>query len=226
MCDDDGWGCGTINERLTRGLWIVTTAIVSVMIMAVFVSGRGTMVDLRVPVMLAVTALLGLSSGIAAIIYTGVFVQIRRRRSKHVPYRQTSWWHLVFWALVFSTSIIAMPVGIGSITLDLPTGLVFVLAVILSSGGLWVQHGFVISGRGGYAAKDERTDRVQGKAAIYVLFISIGVIIELLVYEAVLASSLSLPELSGSAVLILLLAAIFVSYTVLHWHLNRRDTSG
>lgn len=211
-----------MNEKTTRSLWIVMTAIVSVAVLTVFVSGGGTTVDLKVPIMLVVTALLGLSSGIAAIIYMGVFMNLRRGRSRGVPYRQTSWWHLVFWALVLLTSVIAMPVGIGSITLDLPTGLAFVLAVLLCSGGLWIQHGFVVSGRGGYPAKDERTDIVQGKAALYVLFVSIGVIIELLVYDTVLASSLSLPELSGSAVLILLLAAIFVSYTVLHWRFSRR----
>jgi uncharacterized protein YacL len=62
---------------------------------------------------------------------------------------------------------------------------------------------------------------VQRKAALYTLFVSIGVIIGLLAYGITIAASISLPELSGSAVLILLLITIVLSYFVLHWHFNR-----
>ncbi len=211
-----------MNEKATRSLWIVTTVLIAVAIIFVFASGNGTAIDLRTPFWGVLVALLGLSVGIAAVIYTIAYAKITRALSRGIPYRQTSWWWLVFWALGLSTFMIGIPVGRGSITLDLPTGLVLVLGVLLCSGGLWIQHGFVVSGRGGYPGKDERTDRVQGKAAFYTLFVSIGVIIELLVYEVVFVGSLSFPELSGSATLILLLVAIVVSYVALHWHFNRR----
>jgi hypothetical protein len=210
-----------VNAKATRSLWMAATVLVAVAVLFVFVSGNGTTIDLRTPFWGVLVALLGLSVGVAAVIYTVAYVKIMRALSRGIPYRQTSWWWLVFWGLSLSEGIIAMPVGRGSITLDLPTGLVVVLAVFLASGGLWIQHGFVISGRSSYPAKDERTDRVQGKAALYTLFVSIGVIIGLLVYDVTLAGSIGLLELSGSAALILLLFAIVVSYAVLHWHFNR-----
>jgi hypothetical protein len=210
-----------MNEKTTWSLWIIMTAMISALILAIFASGGGTTIDLSTPFWRVLVALLGLSVGIAAVIYTITFAKIQRALSRGIPYRQTSWWWLVFWALSLSVGIIAIPVGRGSITLDLPTGLVVVLAVFLASGGLWIQHGFVVSGRGGYPAKDERTDRVQGKAALYTLFASIGVIIGLLVYDVTIAGSIGLQELSGSGVLILLLFAIVVSYAVLHWHFNK-----
>jgi hypothetical protein len=211
-----------MNEKTTKSFWIVATAIVSTTTLAVFVSGAGRIADLRVPIMLIGTALLGLSSGIAAIIYAGVFVKIRRRRARGATYRQTSRWHLGFWALSFTTFIIGIPVGVGSITLDLATGLVFVLAILLSSGGLWLQHGFIVSGRGGYPGKDERSERVQGKAAVATLFVSLAVIIELLVYNTVLVTSLGLPEVGGTAELLVLIVAITLSYVTLYWHFNGR----
>jgi hypothetical protein len=210
-----------MNEKTTRSLWIVTTAMISATILLIFGSGDGTPIDLSTPFWRVLVALLGLSVGIAAVIYTIAYAKIMRALSRGIPYRQASWWWLVFWALCLSEGIISIAVGRGSITLDLLTGLVLVLAVLLSSGGLWIQHGFVVSGRGGYPAKDERTDQVQGKAALYTLFVSIGIIIGLLVYDVTIAGPISLPELSGSAVLILLLIAIVLSYVVLHWYFNR-----
>lgn len=76
--------------------------------------------------------------------------------------------------------------------------------------------------KSGFPAADERTQKINGKAAYYTLFIGQYFIIALLFAIIIGREFFGMPELEAGYPLIASLLVFSLSFLVLRWHLGRK----
>jgi len=96
-----------------------------------------------------------------------------------------------------------------------------ILAIIVVIGVLVIWK-VVQQKQSGYPMKDERTQKINGKAAFYALFIGQYFIIAFLMMIIVGREFLGMPELEAGYPLIASLLALSISYLVLRFYFDRK----
>ena len=76
--------------------------------------------------------------------------------------------------------------------------------------------------RAGYPVKDERTSKIQGKAALGTYFINLSFMISILVWTIVGNEFLSLPELETGWTVIAIMLASGISFALLSWYYAKK----
>ena len=76
--------------------------------------------------------------------------------------------------------------------------------------------------RAGYPVKDERTSKIQGKAALGTYFINLSFMISILVWTIVGNEFLSLPELETGWTVIAIMLVSGISFALLSWYYAKK----
>ncbi len=76
--------------------------------------------------------------------------------------------------------------------------------------------------RAGYPIKDERTSKIQGKAALGTYYISLSFMVSLLVWNIVGNEFLSLPELETGWTVIAIMLVSGISFALLSWYYAKK----
>jgi UDP-N-acetylmuramyl pentapeptide phosphotransferase/UDP-N-acetylglucosamine-1-phosphate transferase len=76
--------------------------------------------------------------------------------------------------------------------------------------------------RAGYPIKDERTSKIQGKAALGTYYINLSFMISILVWTIVGNEFLSLPELETGWTVIAIMLVSGISFALLSWYYAKK----
>ena len=76
--------------------------------------------------------------------------------------------------------------------------------------------------RAGYPIKDERTSKIQGKAALGTYYINLSFMISMLVWTIVGNEFLSLPELETGYAVIAIMLVNGISFALLSWYYAKK----
>jgi hypothetical protein len=74
----------------------------------------------------------------------------------------------------------------------------------------------------GFPAKDERTQRINGMAATYALYIGQYFLVAMMLVLIIGQEFFNMPDLSAGPVIIASIFVFGLTYLGLHWHFNRK----
>jgi uncharacterized membrane protein YozB (DUF420 family) len=93
------------------------------------------------------------------------------------------------------------------------------LAVIIGAFTIWKAHR---DRKSGFPRTDERTQRINGKAAFYSLYIGLYFMIAVLIVLLVGGEFFGFPDLDAMPALNATILVFSVSFLVLRWYFNRK----
>jgi hypothetical protein len=96
---------------------------------------------------------------------------------------------------------------------------ILALIILIGIAGLWKT---LKEKKSGFPIADERTQKINGKAAYYALFMGQYFIIAILMVMLVGREFLGMPEIEAGYPLIASLLVSSLSYLVLRWYLGRK----
>ena len=94
-----------------------------------------------------------------------------------------------------------------------------VLIVLISAYAIWKR---VKDKKSGFPLNDERTQKVDGKAAYYAMFMSQYFIIAYLLLNVAGRELFGMPEVESGYPMVATVLVSSVSFLVLRWHLGRK----
>lgn len=100
--------------------------------------------------------------------------------------------------------------------------ILFLNAVVIILFAIFVIWKLQKDKRAGYPMKDERTSKIQGKAALGTYYINLAFMVSILVWSIVGNEFLSLPELEAGWTVIAIMLVSGISFGLLSWYYAKK----